>query len=155
MLVVSDTSPLSALLLSKRDGLLRRMFERVVIPPAVKVELLCAHSSLPEWIEVIEPCAVPDSVAFAGLDPGETAAIALALELRPEAVLIDERLGRRLASEHHLPVTGLLGLFVLAKQRGFVAEVVPLIRDVQVHGNCWFGGRLIHRVCESVGEVWE
>jgi len=154
MLVVSDTSPLSALLLSKHDDLLRRMFERVVIPPAVKEELLCAHSSLPAWIEVIEPSTVPDSVAFARLDLGETEAIALALELRPEAVLIDERLGRRLASEHHLPVTGLLGLFALAKQRGFVSAVVPLIRDVQLHGNCWFGGRLLQGVCESVGETW-
>lgn len=43
--------------------------------------------------------------AWAAANP----AIAIALELHPDTLLIDERLGRRLAMKHGLPVTGLLG----------------------------------------------
>lgn len=82
MLVISDTSPLSALLLAGRDALLKQIFDRVVIPPAVEKELLRAHAALPAWIEILSPPDIPLSVSEAGLDPGETEAIALALELR-------------------------------------------------------------------------
>jgi ABC-type arginine transport system permease subunit len=47
MVIISDTSPLTALLLLGRGDLLTSLFERVVIPPAVERELLCAHASLP------------------------------------------------------------------------------------------------------------
>lgn len=67
---------------------------------------------------------------------------------------MDERLGRRLAQAHHLRVTGLLGFFVLAKKKGMVAEIAPLIRAAQEYGNCWFGEHLLRAVCSSVGEVW-
>ena len=39
MLVVSDTSPLTALLKIGRAGLLRQLFSEVLIPPAVESEL--------------------------------------------------------------------------------------------------------------------
>ena len=154
MLVISDTSPLTALLLTHRDGLLLQLFERVVIPPAVQSELHRVHAVLPPWIEVIAPQTIPASVTDAGLDPGETEAIALALELHPDAVLMDERLGRRLATRHGLAVTGLLGFLVLAKQRKLIADIVPVIQELQAQGNCWFSHELLSDVCRSVGETW-
>lgn len=154
MLIVSDTSPLTALLLCRREELLRRLFGRVIIPKAVEKELLRLHSTLPEWIETAMPSALPPSVVSAGLDPGETEAIALALELQPDALLIDEKSGRRVAADHGLHVTGLLGLFVLAKQAGHVKAVVPLIHEAQACGRCWFSEALLKAVCQSTGEVW-
>lgn len=154
MVVISDTSPLTALLLAHRDELLRELFDRVVIPPSVQSELLRAHAGLPSWIEVIAPQMIPVSVSEAGLDSGETEAIALALELQPDMLLIDERLGRRLAIRHGLPIMGLLGLVVLAKQRRLIAEIVPVIGELQDKGNCWFGHELLVEVCHSVGEQW-
>ncbi len=154
MVVISDTSPLTALLLVGQEELLRGIFARVVIPPSVQRELRRAHTTLPSWIEVIAPQMIPASVSAAGLDPGETEAIALALELHPHTLLIDERLGRRLAVRHGLPVTGLLGLVVLAKQRRLIAEIVPVIGELQDHGNCWFGRELLVAVCRSVDEQW-
>jgi uncharacterized protein len=154
MLVISDTSPMTALLLAGRDEMLRSLFDRVVIPPAVQRELLRAHRQLPVWLEIVKPDTIPESVAVANLDEGETEAIALALELRPDTLLMDERLGRRLAARHGLSVTGLLGLLVLAKQRGLLEAVAPAIRDLQLRGNCWFGRDLLVEVCGSVGEVW-
>ncbi len=46
MLVVSDTSPVTALLQIGQAGLLPTLFGRVLIPPAVKDELMRFHSSL-------------------------------------------------------------------------------------------------------------
>jgi predicted nucleic acid-binding protein len=79
MVVISDTSPLTALLLAGRGELLRSVFDRVVIPPAVRGELMRAHSTFPVWIEIVAPRAIPPSVSEGGLDAGETEAIALAL----------------------------------------------------------------------------
>jgi uncharacterized protein len=155
MIVISDTSPLTALLLAGRESLLPAIFDRVIIPPAVQRELLRAHTALPEWIEILSPGSIPATVSAAGLDPGETEAIALALELHPDTLLMDERLGRRLARQHGLPVTGLLGLIVLAKQRNLIAAVAPVIRELQQHGSCWFSGQLLNEVCEAAGEIWE
>jgi predicted nucleic acid-binding protein len=154
MLIISDTSPLTALLLVGRGDLLISLFDRVVIPPAVERELLCAHAALPEWLEVTAPQCIPPSILEGSLDAGETEAIALALELHPDTLLMDERLGRRLAQRHGLPVTGLLGLLVLAKNRGLIRDAVPVIRELQDKGNCWFGHQLLAEVCATVGEVW-
>lgn len=153
MVVISDTSPLTALLHAGRDELLRAIFDRVVIPPSVQSELRRAHASLPSWLEIIAPQTIPASISEAGPDAGETEAIALAVELRPDALLIDERLGRRLAIQHGLPVTGLLGLVVLAKQRRLVTEIVPVIHELQDKGHCWFGHELLREVCETVGNI--
>ena len=154
MLVISDTSPLTALLLTQHEMLLCQLFDRVVIPPAVQGELMRVHTSLPSWIEIIAPLTIPESITAAGLDPGETEAIALALELHPDAVLIDERLGRRVATLHGLAVTGLLGFLVLAKQRRLISEIVPVIQELKAKGNCWFSHDLLGEVCLSVGEAW-
>lgn len=154
MVVISDTSPLTALLLAGEAGLLCSLFDRVIIPTAVQNELMRAHSQLPAWIEVLSPQNIPVSIHQAGLDAGETEAIALALELQPDTLLMDERLGRRVAAQHGLNVTGLLGLLVLAKQQGLLIEVVPTIQKLQAKGNCWFGQSLLQSVCNSVGEVW-
>jgi predicted nucleic acid-binding protein len=154
MVVISDTSPLTALLLAGRELLVKQMFDRVVIPPAVEKELLRAHAELPAWIEVLTPGDIPLSVSEAGLDPGETEAISLALELRPETVLMDERLGRRLAAKHGLKVTGLLGLLVMARQKNLIHEVRPLILEMIAKGKCWFDQSLLESVCNSVGEKW-
>jgi predicted nucleic acid-binding protein len=52
MIVVSDTSPVTALLTVGQVDLLARLFGEVVIPEAVQRELLKSHTRLPEWLRV-------------------------------------------------------------------------------------------------------
>ena len=47
MIVVSDTSPVTALLTVGQANLLVKLFEEVVIPPTVRDELTRCHPSLP------------------------------------------------------------------------------------------------------------
>ena len=58
MIVVSDTSPLTALLTVQQAELLVQLFGEVVIPEAVAAELLRCHDKLPSWLRV-EPLRDP------------------------------------------------------------------------------------------------
>ena len=76
MLVVSDTSPISALLQIGRANLLRDLFDTVCIPPAVNDELKRFHTALPPFVEVrviSDQARVKSLRAY--LDVGEAEAI--------------------------------------------------------------------------------
>ncbi len=106
MIIISDTSPLSSLALVGYLSILKDIYTNVVIPQAVANELanlteedirIKAIISL-KWIQV-KQAANLELVACLrneyNLDLGEAEAIALALELKADELLIDERLGRR------------------------------------------------------------
>jgi len=101
---------------------------------------------------VFSPKHVPATVVEAHLDTGETEAIALALELRADAVLMDERLGRRVAASLGLRPTGLLGCLVMAKTAGILNSVSPVIGELEVQAGCWFDAALIATVLRAAGE---
>ena len=119
-LVVADTSPLFYLLSIDQIDLLPRLFGKVFVPDAVKQELChpaapamirewAAH--LPAWMK-ITPVEPLEDAALRPLGAGERAAITLALTLRADLILIDERKGTS--------VTGTLGILALAARRGLV-----------------------------------
>ena len=61
--------------------------------------------------------------------------IALALELKADALLIDERLGRRQASRLGLSITGLLGVLLAAKKKSLVSAVRPVVEALVSEAN--------------------
>ena len=92
MIVVSDTSPLTALLSVREADLLPTLFGEVIIPEAVRDELLRCHSNLPHWLRVEAVSNAAESVQLGrAVDRGEAEAIELAKELRADRLLIDER----------------------------------------------------------------
>src|SRR4051794_13245946 len=95
--VVSDTSPLTALLQIGYAELLPSLFEEIYIPAAVHEELSRSHDALPPWLIIQSPSSIPASVAAARLDPGEAEAIALFLELQADLLVIDEIDARAIA----------------------------------------------------------
>ena len=54
MIVVSDTSALTALIQIGQVEVLARLYEQVVIPAAVEDELLQEHVSLPHFLRVLQ-----------------------------------------------------------------------------------------------------
>ena len=64
---------------------------------------------------------------FADLDPGEAEAIALACELKPAIVLLDETDGRAEARRLGLPTIGTIGILADARKSGRLQKVKPLL----------------------------
>jgi predicted nucleic acid-binding protein len=127
-LVVADTSPLRYLLQIGEIELLPGIFEKVVIPSVVCEEL--RHPSAPAvvrawmtnpaaWLEIMPPPPSEDP-ALTRLDQGEKAAIALAVALQADLILIDDRQGAAAARQKGFAITGTLGVLDLAAGRGLV-----------------------------------
>jgi predicted nucleic acid-binding protein len=128
MIVVSDTSPINYLVLIEFQDLLPKLFGRILIPKAVERELR-AHgtpepvrqfvASAPDWLEVRSAPEVPATLEH--LDSGEREALALALAVGAELILLDERKGRQAAENHGLQAFGTLGVIGFAAERQLVA----------------------------------
>jgi predicted nucleic acid-binding protein len=76
-------------------------------------------ASPPPWIEVRYVTVVEDP-SFRGLDPGEREAIILAEALRADALVMDDRAGRREAERRGLRVIGTLRVLYDAAEAGFL-----------------------------------
>src|ERR1700691_3020479 len=114
LLVVADTSPIFYLLSIDQINLLPKLFGKVLVPGAVHQEL-CHPAAphlvrdwvvrLPAWAEV-RTVESPEDPVLRQLGPGESAAITLAIAVRADLVLIDERKGTSVALGKGLEVTG-------------------------------------------------
>ena len=136
MIVVSDTSALSNLAMVDHLWLLEAIYQTVIIPGMVANELAAASnptiSAIPKlgWIQIqsLTNSQLADKLQQErGLDAGEANAIALALELRADDLLIDERLGRQEAIRLGLSIIGILGILLIAKQRSLISQVQPVM----------------------------
>ena len=135
MSVVSDTSPLNYIVLIDLQHILPELFERILIPAAVREELQSAGApepiarfmgAAPAWLET-RHVSVSDP-RLQHLDRGEREVITLAASLPAGSVLIDERKGRLVARERGLAVSGTLGVLDLAARRGLVNFSDALLR---------------------------
>ncbi|MFE4108707.1 DUF3368 domain-containing protein [Almyronema epifaneia] len=136
MQVVSNTSPLSNLGVINELGLLQQIYPKVIIPPIVQAELMRFSEIQPTistlinsgWLEIQIP-KNPQLISTLEqtLDPGESAAIALAIDLKADRLLIDERLGRDVATQYGLKIRGILGILVNAKKQGLIPATQPLL----------------------------
>lgn len=133
MIVVSDTSPLNYLVLIEQIECLPRLFGRVLVPEAVRRELLHPETpavvrawilSAPEWLEVH---AAPPALESEVLGPGEAEAIPLAEEL-DALLLVDDLEAREAALERGLGATGTLGVLERAAAAGLLELPEALAR---------------------------
>jgi predicted nucleic acid-binding protein len=128
MIVVADTSPLNYLVLIGEIDLLPKLYAEVVIPPAVRDELTSAQAPpsvrewiehTPPWLKIVAPRTSRDT-RLAMLDLGEREALAVALEIRADLVLVDDRDARLVAEECGLNVAGTLRVLVSAADKGIL-----------------------------------
>jgi predicted nucleic acid-binding protein len=154
VIVVSDTSAILNLAVVGRVELLLDLFVEIVVPPSVADELARREISLASgWMRVI---AAQDRREVARLrqrlDPGEAEAIIVAVEIKAGLILVDERRGRRLATERGLEVMGLLGVLLEAKRRGLISECKPVLDAMIDRAGFWISDELRSRVLLGVGE---
>ena len=153
MIIVSDTSPVTSLLSIGRIEILQSLFGTVVIPPAVRVELLQFHVSLPSFLESrpVEDHAMVETLC-SELDRGEAEAIVLAKELEADYLLMDESIGRRVASRESLPVVGVMGVLILAKERALIPSVREVMDELLSKAGFYLAEAVSAAVLAAAGE---
>jgi uncharacterized protein len=159
-LVVADTTPISCLVRIGRADLLSALFPEVRIPGAVAEELDRGAALLGDWrslllpkvqIDVVEPSPLLKLLEDE-LDAGEAAAIALAVSLCADVVLIDEARGRNVAGRLGLVVLGTVGMVAMAKRRGLIPAARPMLEQVRERGGLWVTDKLVADVLVRLGE---
>lgn len=107
----------------------------VIAPPEVRAEFASAVRRyerfrglvFPDWVRVETPrLALSDISPWASLDPGESAAVVLAVEIKADLILIDEASGRAVARRLGLLASGLLE----AKDAGLILAVSPVLDEL-------------------------
>ncbi|MCC7353851.1 MAG: DUF3368 domain-containing protein [Anaerolineae bacterium] len=149
--VVSNTTPLIALASIQQLDLLPSLFGRIMVPSAVAEELAAAGTEVPgaaalqaTWIQVVPVNDMRIAEAFP-LDKGEAETLALAIEQNAELVIADERLARRQARRLGLPLTGTLGILLLAKEQGLITLLRPQVESLLSAG-IWLDPELVRAV---------
>ena len=136
MIVVSDTSPLNYLILIDYQEVLPTLFGQIIIPQAVLNELQHAKTpdkikswiaAKPAWLEARNVSVSPNN-KLENLDNGEREAIFLAEEHGADALLIDEKDGRREAARLGFITIGTLSVLDRAAETGLISFVEAIDR---------------------------
>ncbi|MDP9371505.1 MAG: DUF3368 domain-containing protein [Chloroflexota bacterium] len=160
MRVVSDAGPIIHLSWIDHLDLLDALFEEVLLPPAVREEVLAAPTGAlgleriaaalgQGWLRVhplpIEATAELRLPMHGVLAQGEREAIVLAQTLRADLLLTDDGRARAVAEGRGLEVTGTLGILRAAREEGRLTAILPLVEELRRHGQ-WLSAGLIERI---------
>ncbi len=160
MIVVADSSPLIYLSVLGRLEVLRGLYGTILVPRAVYDEVVVAGEGEPGsrevasagWIDVRDVVIDESWAALeARLDPGEAAAIVLALKVGADLLVVDDRAGRREATAAGLRIHGTLGVLVEARRSGLLQALRPEI-DALVAAGFRVSERARVEVLALVGE---
>lgn len=157
---IADASPLIALARIEQLELLDALSNTVLIPSAVREEVLAgpaedlARQKLQQgWGQPAHAVGVPDRVIEWGLGPGESEVIALGLE-RPGATLVlDDAEARSCARTLGLRLIGTVAVVLRAQQAGIVPSAAAVFRHLR-DGGFHLSDELVEKVLETVGETW-
>jgi predicted nucleic acid-binding protein len=158
VIVVSDASPIIALAAIGQVDLLRGVHGDVLVPAAVRDEIHgdatgVALLAASPWIAV-RSATRRDLVRDLEhrVDAGEAEAIALAIELDADFLVIDDRRGRIVARSLGLRLTGVVGILLEAKARGLVPEIRALLDDLARGAAFRVSGELRRHALDLAGE---
>lgn len=153
MRVISNTSPVLNLAIIGELSLLKAQFGNVLIPSAVLEEfrvpekrpgcdaitkameegwLICQKTTHLETAQILER----------DLHRGESEAIALALELKADWILLDEREARLTAKSLSLQTTGVLGVLRKAFLQGKIVSLEKALDDLQTKARFFLSSQM-------------
>jgi predicted nucleic acid-binding protein len=151
--VVSNSSPLIALARIQRLDLLPAIFESVFIPPAVAREIAPSIPALPTWLRIQVASVLPLAPLLRRrLGAGEREALALAIELRADWIILDDLPARRSAEANGLNVIGTLGMLIRAKRGGLLKSIRPEL-DALLRTAFFLSAQLYDQVLQAAGEI--
>ena len=157
MKVVSNTTPIISLASIGRLSLLSDLFDKIYIPQAVYNEIKYKKSY--GYQEIDNPCFEIMTIqgdAYLGfllneLDRGEAEAIFLAKEIAADMLIIDERMGYKIAQSQQLYCIGTLTVLEVAKQKQLIKKVKPLL-DEMIQKGRWYSDSVVSQFLKQIGE---
>jgi predicted nucleic acid-binding protein len=160
MLVISDTSPIRALHWIGELQLLAELFGAVAVPPAVADELKRPRLRYPaidvmtlDFVQVVCPASAELVEELKeNLAPGESEALALALEDASSILLVDDLPARHKAEEMGVTIVGTLGVLLRGKQAGLIPTLKPLIDRLRDELGFFLSDAIVRLVLSSAGE---
>ena len=162
MIVVSNTSPLTNLAAIGQFEILRQLYGELHIASAVWDELNSQGKRWPGSLEVehnsawIQQHRIHNQSLVISLqrdlDRGEAESIALALEIRADLILLDEREGRHAAARLGLRVVGVVGVLLEAKAQGELAAIRPMLDRLRQKAGFYLSEKFYQSALKLAGE---
>lgn len=147
--VVSDTSCFIALTNIGELDLLYKLYHEVYSTPEIEGEFI---DSLPEWVKIlpVKDRQKQQLLEFQ-IDKGEASAIALALEIGADLVILDDFKARIAAERMGLQITGTLGAIIKAKKNGIIESIRPALEKL-IKTDFRLSDALIEEALKEAGE---
>jgi len=158
--VISNASPLIGLSKINLVGILKDLWESIIIPQAVHREIviegigktgvdILAHACS-EWIHVAAVSNKQEVKALqAMLDEGESEVIVLGQELNADLLLIDNREPRLFAKTVNLRVMGTVGIIEYAWRKKLIKDPLEQIQNLRLNG-FWIDDKLMARIRSNI-----
>jgi len=163
MKIVSNTGPIIGLAKIGLLFILNQLASEVVVPAMVQKELLGKiggeseqiEKALNEFIHIrdFSPREPAFKNATSDLDEGERQVLGLASSIGGDVlVLMDDRAGREVASRLNISVSGVVGLLLLAKEKGIINEIGHHLEGLRSEGY-WLSDEVIRVARKIAGEI--
>lgn len=158
---VVNASPVIALGRVGQVELLARLPQRVIMPQAVKEEILDAPEGDPAraavergLFKIVVAPPTPPEIAAWDLGKGETAVLSYALSAPDWVAILDDGAARRCARSFSVKVTGTLAVVILAKEHGLIESAAQVLRALQ-NNDFRLDDEIIRAaLSKTVGETW-
>jgi len=169
--VIADAGPLIALARMGQIALLPQLFGQVTLTTQVANELTqggmfpdteaLVQALQQPWLVTVDlpppqllECA--DWIHVHQIDMGEASALVLASHAKAQGsavlLIVDEARGRAAAQHADIAIIGTAGLMLLAKDKGWLQAVKPLLLALQAQGY-YLSDRLVQAVLRQAGEA--
>ncbi len=160
-IVVLNTSPIIYLSSLGEIDILKKLFGEILIPGAVKREVISGGKdsfgfkevSEEKWIKTMKiKNESAKKYLLTDLDDGEVEAIVLAEETGANLIVMDDRLGRKVAKLRGYNVIGTLRLLAIAKDKGIIPEVKSRLERLKAIG-FWVSEDVCKAIMEQTSEL--
>ncbi len=158
MIVIADSSALVALSLCQSLPLLETLFWEIYVPPSVYEEVTFKGKpeaeALDDYLQARVKSVDMEHYPIQNtekLGSGELEAIALYMDIGADLLIIDDARAKKSAYANGLEVMGSIGVLLLAKERGLIKEIKPLLNLLNA-SDIHLSSRIINKALELADE---
>jgi predicted nucleic acid-binding protein len=165
--VVSNSGPLMALAKLNQLSILKKLFQKVLIPQAVYEEAVIRGMTqgYPDALAIkffleqqgwqpvyVDRKDINKDLLKEKLDWGEVESLQLAMNVKAAIFLVDDEEAREVARKHGLSTKGTVGILVDAFQKSLIdlEEIELLFTQIQARDDIWISTTLCQKVLSEL-----